>query len=291
MNTLDALVADIEQMPPLSEAALRLLETFRNPDRTLEEMAKVIETDAGLAANLLKLVNSPAMAPRMPINSIVRALSFLGDKILLLTVLESAHPGLYTKPLAGYEGQKGELWRHSLHTAVAARRLAELSYTSMEPGLAFTAALLHDLGKVVISKYLEGLTPEIAFGIELGHHTDFLEAEQTLLGTTHAEAGRLLAEHWRLPEPLPQVMGLHHTPSKAPPEHMPLTYVVHLADAVAMWNGDATSADAMQYLVDENFESFIHIGSRDIDRLMLATAAECEAIRVDLNGEATLADE
>ena len=67
---------------------------------------------------------------------------------------------IYQMPLDGYESPEGELWDHSLRSAIACRELAKFTKGKVNPGLAFTAGLLHDIGKSIISEFLFGSTKE-----------------------------------------------------------------------------------------------------------------------------------
>lgn len=281
---LPELIKSITKMPAISPSVLRLVEFMQQPERTIPDMVAIIETDTALTANLLRLINSPAMGLRQPVTSLIRAAAMLGDKTILALALESAQPGLYTSALPGYEGRPGDLWRHSLHTAMAARELTPrlVGGNDATPELAFTAGILHDLGKVVLSRFLDGETAELLFGIDAEEHANFLDAERSILGIDHPEAGALLAEHWRLPTVYAKAIRWHHAPAQADDESKPLCYLIHLADHLAMLNGAATGADALQYPLDEDFDRYIKFSESDMDQLLDALALEFETARVSL---------
>ena len=101
---------------------------------------------------------------------------------------------------------------------------------------AFTAALLHDIGKIVISQFLN---PEALLAIRqrLARGASASEAERAVLGTDHAEVGGGLLHMWHLPAPITEAVALHHHPVLDPPELSSLTsfadLVAHRADAAA----------------------------------------------------------
>lgn len=270
------ILKSVKSLRPLSQSAARLLQIINNPNHNLKEVVRVVEVDSVLTANILRVVNSAAFSRRNEVTTVDRALPILGEKMVVGVALGICTSHLFNEALDGYASEEGELWRHSLRCAIAARDIAEYSKDRVSPDVAFTAGILHDLGKSVISTYLEGNTHDMAAGADRGQFADYIEAEQKTLGTDHAEVGGIVAKHWNLPPPLMEVMRCHHAPADAPPEHRALVYVVHLADFVAMMGGTGTGADTMVYRIDERYKEYVTISRKELAKVLLRTGDEYE---------------
>jgi len=138
-------------------------------------------------------------------------------------------------------------WEHSIGCGVAARMLAR-RHGYRVSGEAFTAGLLHDLGKLVMREHLRAEFLEVLEKVQQGG--TFLEAEQELLGVTHAEIGAWLAERWNFPAVLQEAILCHHEPGGAKREPM-LSAVVHFADVVCKHMGVGFSGDTVKPVLDD----------------------------------------
>jgi putative nucleotidyltransferase with HDIG domain len=102
----------------------------------------------------------------------------------------------------------------------------------IRPDLAYTAGLLHDIGKVVLDQYMARVQP-LFYRIMQAHGEDSSILEQKIFGIDHNLAGLHLAESWKLPEAIKDVILFHHHPDKAP-NNRELVYLVYLADALVL---------------------------------------------------------
>ena len=264
----------IADLPQLSGSASRLLTLEQSGEHGLSDIVKIVKHDAILTSRVLKVVNSAAFARPVQVHAIDRAVSLLGEDLVVSTALHEASGLLEGKKLTGYAAEEGALWRHNLKTALAAKILAAKARQEVNPELAFTCGLLHDLGKAVISDYLQQTADKIRQAIEKGKFADYLAAERAILGIDHAEAGYQLCRRWQLPTPLPEACRYHHQPAAAPEPWQYLLYVVHLADIVAMLSGVDTGADALQYKLDPGYEKYIALDETGLARVMLAVEQE-----------------
>lgn len=276
MSKLQEIVRKIKRVPLLSQTAMQLLSVVGDRNHTIADVVRVVERDPGLTASLLRIVNSAAFALPQPVSTLERAVPLLGDKIIAGIALSQSAGEVYGDPMEGYGGVPGALWSHSILTAAASRELAGFARTGVDPGLAYVAGLLHDIGKSVISEFLKDSVDDIVLALDQHETADYLEAEREALGTCHGEVGQVLAKHWKLPEPLPTVIRHHHQPAKAPEEHRGLCYLVHLGDFVAMMAGRGTGADTLQYVLDQGYEQYIVLSTTDLERVMLIILQELE---------------
>jgi len=283
MAVLDDILIKVRHVPPLSPVALRVMRMAGDEDCSLQEVAKVIGTDAALMANILKVVNSAAYAQSTPITSLPMAVTRLGLRMVVGIALGACAPHLYDAPLTGYESLRGDMWQHSLRTAISARELCRFSVVRLNEQLAYTAGLLHDLGKAVISQFLQGSTRELVSWLNDERSPDFLQAERRKLGTDHAEIGHQLGCLWKLPEPFCMTMRYHHAPALAETALKPLVYAVHVGDIVAMMSGMGTGADTLMYPLDKQYGDHIKISAEAFEKLVIRVQDEFDKTVAALN--------
>jgi putative nucleotidyltransferase with HDIG domain len=176
------------------------------------------------------------------------------------------------RPQAGYGIGQGELWRHSAVAALASKVIAVK--TGMNENLLFTAALLHDLGKLALSAALEGTYDEVVRQTESGSHS-FLEAEQTILGTNHAEVGGRLLERWQFPDNLVRAVCHHHDPMRSK-THTALAAGVHLADVLAHMLGHGYGHNAYAVRAQRETLALLELTARDVQELLLMSQTAVE---------------
>ena len=276
------ILAAIKEIPLLSPSASRLLQIASKDDYDINEIIEVVKCDSALTARLLKTVNSVAYGLVHQVTSIDRAVSYLGERLVAGIALEDSAKALFNKKLDGYEGPVGELWEHDLRTAIAAREIAGYCKTSLSKDLAFTAGILHAIGKAVLSDFLHESASNLLADIDSHDITDYLEGERNLLGMDHTEAGYELAKTWDLPESLQMAIRYHHTPGISPDEHRPLVYAVHLGCIIAMMSGSHTS-DALQYHLDKNYSDYFNISNEHIAMALLEVNERVSIIQAALS--------
>jgi putative nucleotidyltransferase with HDIG domain len=113
---------------------------------------------------------------------------------------------------------------------VISEKLAKLT-AAAKPGLAYTAGLLHDIGKVVLDQFVAGASPLFYRRLIEDPATDFTQAEQSLFGTTHSEVGYRLAKKWTFPDSLAGAIRHHHQPERGD-RHLELTHIVFVANLI-----------------------------------------------------------
>jgi len=203
--------------------------------------------------------------------------------MLIGIAVEVATSRLFDKKLEGYGGERGDLWRHDLRCAIAAEEIAKLKGRGFSKDLAFTGGILHDIGKTIISDFLKDTAEGALLQIEAGTYTDYLAAEEDLLGTNHTLVGETLAENWNLPEPLRQVIRYHHHPAEATDEHRALVYAVHLGDLIAMMGGCGTGADTMHYPLDTRYKAYLNLSQGDMELIILNVDEAYQKVAESMN--------
>ena len=263
------MVAKVKNLPPVSTAALKLVNLLDQQTVSNEEVVQVLKCDNILTAKLLRACNSPYFGLAEPVSSVDQAVFLLGHQQILHIVLTLAFGSAMVIPLSGYAVEANELWRHSLITASAAELIAnEFSELNVEPAVAFTVGLLHDIGKLVLG---QTLTPDqqisIRHLIELEKKSRH-EAERVVLGTDHCEVGARLLQDWHLPDDVVEAVANHHKPILKPRPR--LSVVTHLADCLAHLAGSAPGWDGYAVRVDDEVIETLEITGDKLDALIIA---------------------
>jgi len=249
MSRRAEILSQVKSVPSMPAVVLKLREYLQNPEVNFGDLAKVIEYDPGLTANVLQLANSAYFGWAREIASVKESITRLGTKRIFQMVLCMSVAPLVRKPVRGYELDPEELWKHSIGTAICAEQLA-IKRKLPEASDAFTVGLLHDVGKVVLGTFVEIDDEPIREIVELDHLA-FDEAERMVLGIDHAEVAGILLQDWNLPEQVVSAARWHHDPRQADPEYQRLTDLVHVADVLCMKIGWGVGSEGLQYRLNE----------------------------------------
>ena len=231
MLTIDhaALVQCAYGLPPLPQSAARLTQLLAAAEADRGEIVKVIECDPTLTMKLLRHANSVVGGSRRRIGTVKEALIRLGTGTVAGFAVGSCVRPLMGKKISGYNVAESDFWSHSLTAAFAADSIQAHCCNWVGP-LAFTAALLHDIGKLVLGQFLNAeLTAWLERAVLEGHRAAF-QAESEILSLHHGEAGGVIAQHWGLPDILTRGIIYHHEPEEGADG---ICYVTYLANLVA----------------------------------------------------------
>jgi putative nucleotidyltransferase with HDIG domain len=201
-----------ERLQPVPQAALKIMRLIDQEEYDTRILSAELRRDQVLSARTLQLANSVMFAARNPIESIEHALMFLGVNLIMKFVVTAAVDAFYSQSESGYSLCRGGLYHHATGTALVAERLARLTQAA-KPGQAYTAGLLHDIGKVVLDQFVSGAAPHFYRRLIEEKALDFTRAEQEVFGTTHTEVGYRLARRWTFPGSLAEAIRWHHCPA------------------------------------------------------------------------------
>ncbi|MBN2642965.1 MAG: HDOD domain-containing protein [Victivallales bacterium] len=273
----EEILAQIKKTQKFSDAAIKLMHVVNSVNYSANDIIEIIRYDSKLTAIILKMVNSAEFGMRRKVDSIKNAVSMMGAK-KILDIAQEIYTRMYlNKPLSGYESDG--MWQHSLRTALAAAQLAPLCVKPYDTEKAFTAGILHDIGKNVLSNFLGNTAHSFIDNIDRHRLHDYLEAEESKLGTNHSEVGELLAREWQLPEFICQAIKHHHKPSLAEEEFKPIAYIIHMADIAAMLSCSDQGSDSLLYEVDTTYTDYFHFSGQELEEIILVIDMECEQIQ------------
>jgi putative nucleotidyltransferase with HDIG domain len=217
----------IKRVRPIPQIALKIIRMISEQNHQLGDVAQQIMQDQVLSAKVISFCNSAYSGGRARVDSIEKALLIVGEKWLLQMIVKTCLEDFLSLPDGGYSLCKGGLFQHACGTAAVARDLAQFN-GQVPPDLAYTAGLLHDIGKVVLDEYMHTARPLFYRYVQSGDF-DLIGAESELFGIAHTEVGGRLAGHWSIPENLCAVIKHHHHPEEAT-IGSDLTHLVYLAD-------------------------------------------------------------
>ncbi|MFH1985918.1 MAG: HDOD domain-containing protein [Pseudomonadota bacterium] len=219
--------SSIERLQPIPQVALKILRLMGNDEFDVIGIADEVRQDQVISAMTLKLCNSALYARRNPIDSLDHALIYLGKDIFLRLVISAAVSGLFENTGSGYSLSKGGLYHHAVGTALIAEKLAGVTGL-VAPAIAYTAGLLHDIGKVVLDQYVTSAYPLLYRNVHEGD-TSFQDIERQQFGVDHTDIGCTLGQLWGFPDSLMTTIRHHHCPEAAD-RHTKLVHIVYLAD-------------------------------------------------------------
>ncbi|MFI5303784.1 MAG: HDOD domain-containing protein [Nitrospiria bacterium] len=257
-------ISNVATLPTLPGVITKLNSLVDNDRSSIDQMSNVISSDQTLSARVLKLVNSPFYGFPGRVSTVSHALILLGVNVVKGLTLSASIFELMEKQAVG-------LWEHSLGTAVIARFIArELGYPDLD-GIS-TAALLHDIGKVVLKVMFIEDYNKVQF-LSLSRDLPSLEIEHEILSTDHAEIGSWLAQAWNLPRKLIEPIAFHHSVERAR-EQKTTASIVHLADVLVKSYGFGSSGDEFVAPIQQAAWEHLNLTDEKIEKLINAMEQE-----------------
>ncbi|MBL9128851.1 MAG: HDOD domain-containing protein [Verrucomicrobiales bacterium] len=278
LATMDTeeLIRKVGELAPLPASTVRLTQVVTDSGCSIEDVIEVILFDQALTLKLLKAANSASSGSAEPISDARFAVCRLGTaQVLTLAVASGAKSHLQAR-LAAYGLEEGALWRHSVAAAVGAEVIPRFCGVELPPET-FTAALLHDVGKLVLSRFA---SPEVAR--ELAETRDEpsevrLEAERNLLGTDHADLGGRVASHWSLPPRVIKGIVHHHEPQYG---RDPICDATYLANHIAKSIEAGLDGKSFDEAPDPCVLARLQFKDRDLDRLWTVAVSRYAQVKL-----------
>lgn len=265
------ILAAASKLPPFPKVAQKVMELLRDPDVSVDELVDVVQMDPTLTANVLKAVNSPIFGVIQKVNNLPQALALLGNETFSEVVFTSASAKLLGQNQSGYDLDQGELWQHSLAVALMSQLVCGHLEVRQSQTL-YTAALLHDIGKVALSTFVERKYQQILDDVKQGE--SFLEAERAVLGMDHAELGAKMVESWNLSEQMAELIRYHHDAS-ARPENTDLA-ILYVSNVACQMIGLGGGADGVPVRWQEPAIEKLGLKAIDLEVLMAELAFQLD---------------
>jgi len=263
---LQKVINSLSSLSPMPETYLEIKKCLSHINTVSTEcLAEIIEQDASVSAELLRWANSSFFGQMHKVDTIERALMILGMDIIEGLILSHAVFGQLSSDQQKVQGFSLKAFQtHSLACAILSKLLVT-KLAHMDPkdaDRAFTAGLLHDVGKLVEQRYL---TEKFIVAVDAAHEnkTLLVDAEYQILETTHEEIGRHLAEWWSMPSFLVNTIRWHHNPKMCKADQ-PVVQAVHMADVLVQKFGIGESGNFRVPIADKAYMEFFEILEEDL---------------------------
>jgi putative nucleotidyltransferase with HDIG domain len=262
---LEYIMKRIDTLPSLPNSALRVIQMTKNPETTIKDLQFTIGLDPSLAASILRQANSAYYGYARRISTLTDAIVILGFQTIQGLAMAAAVSPLLKKKIEGYNIDQEGLWKHSMLTAMISLRLSKRLRKPFAD-IAFTAGLLHDIGKLVLSVYIQEIGPFLLDKLEQ-EDLSYSELEEKIIGFDHAAIGGFICQSWNLPEDISEPVSYHHKPAQSAnfPE---LTAVIHIANVLAQTLGLGDSADSFLNPFDSGSLELLSLTENDLELIL-----------------------
>jgi len=266
----------LDSMPMLPEVASYVLKIALEDDVSVARLAGLIEKDQTLTARILCVANSSYYKRSRTIYTVRDAAVVLGLDAIKTLALGLCVLDIFPQSSDSAFDYAG-FWRHCLGCAVYARNMMSATNESLA-SKAFSAALLHDIGKVVINQ-TQPKRYEKLLDLAKDGTKPLIEFEQETLGTTHAEVGRQILEHWELPKIYTEIAWCHHAPVKVIDDDQYLIAgIVHIANILSHMTLIGSSGNYFPHKITNPLLRRFSLSSDMLDELMVSVPKEIDFI-------------
>jgi putative nucleotidyltransferase with HDIG domain len=260
------ILINVKALPSMPASVVKLTRLINEPEVKIEEVIQILQLDTGLTARVLKLANSAALGLSRRVDSAQEAVVRIGMRQLYQIVVSASLKPIVDKELQGYDLDDGLFWRHSIAVAIAAEALA--AKCRKEARNAFTAGIMHDVGKQIISDFIMRTGEQ--FDAADGSPVAFDITEREILGIDHAELAGAVLEMWQFPTALVNAARYHHTPDDTPDDQL-LVDIVHVADALCVSAGLGIGRDSLRYALSSNAVARLGLVDETMDAVLCTT--------------------
>jgi len=281
MTDIKEIIAQIDQLTPVPPIAAQIMALAEDSDSSMAQIAELILNDPAITANLIKTCNSAYFGLNRKVDSVQDAIVYVGlDHIVQLVLLNSVSKTFSNEP-EGYGLGEGELWRHAVSSAQVAKILAGKFGLSRNKHILYTAALIKDIGKLILGRFVAFSLEQINILVNCKGFS-FDDAEREVIGMNHEELGALVGQKWCFSNKLIYIIGHHHLSDESAREDLE-TSLVYLADIVCMMMGVCTGADGLSYRFYSDVLNRLKLSEKDLQEIIAEAGEEQQKIEYLLN--------
>ncbi len=271
------MVDQARDLPLVSPAGLALIRLIGNPFIDNKDVVQALRCDTLLTGKLLGACNSPYFGFSEPVASVDQAILVLGYDQVFRLVMGLILGNAMSVGMPAYAVETEELWRHSLTTAMAADIIVRShSSIGVEPPIAFTTGLLHDVGKLVLAQFMSDESKAAICSLIEKNGRSRVEAEKEVLGSDHCETGACLLKKWGVPEEIVEAVAHHHRPIVQPRPR--LSTVTHAANCVAHLVGSAPGWEAYAMNADNKALEALGVTPDGLETLLIDVHKSIEEV-------------
>jgi putative nucleotidyltransferase with HDIG domain len=221
----------INLLPPIPAVMMELLKALDNENSDINSLSRIITKDPSMTMNVLKVANSAFYRLPYKVSAIDHAVRMLGIKeISMICIACGAYRAL--KPPRNVQTfDENKFWKHSVATAVIAKRLCG-KVNIKDQGMVYLSGLLHDVGKIILDRFVHEIY-EIVIQATRDECISMIDAEKKFIGESHDSIGGWIMEKWKLPEMFIDVARYHHDVQNVPEGNRTAVAVCSLSDQLA----------------------------------------------------------
>lgn len=277
MKVVDRILKSINTIPAFPATGNKVAQLLVKPDYSVNEVANVIKFDPSITANILKMANSAYFGPRHKISNINDAVVYLGQQNLLRAIQTAGVSKYYKKGASGYFNNVTDLWEHSVAVALMSQIVSK-KITGEEDTTLYTAALLHDVGKIIMGEFVRDSLAKIS-GLVSTQNISFLDAEEIVLGINHADLGGKIAAYWKFPVEIRDAISFHHRPDLLEKEEKTMPWMVYIADQACLMLGFGGGVDGLSYRAVGQVLKKFNLRMKDLEMSMVLLAEDLNRAR------------
>lgn len=271
---IDQILRGVKKLPAFPETVRKVTALLRNDDYSVAEVVDIVKYDQAIAANIMKMSNSAYFGVRQRIRTIRDAVVYLGQKHLIRIIQTASISKFFMQNRVGYGSTSKDLWEHSVAVALMSQILSR-QLRDGEDSVLYTAALLHDIGKLVMGEYVTESYGKI-HRLVSEQGMSFLDAEEEVIGINHAELGGRIAEQWNFPPELRDAIAHHHRPDLLNHQGDTVPCLVYLADQFCLMMGVDGGMDGLAYEGFSEVMKKFSLREIDLERDMVMLLDELE---------------
>jgi putative nucleotidyltransferase with HDIG domain len=275
MVLLDRYLDQVKNLPPAPTVAVQLLGLFSDPDRDIDRIVELIAHDPSLTTETLHRCNDGCLTGSAPAEDMFEAVTRLGLYEIYSIVVGLMASRTMTQVRAEYRWDANRLWQHTVLTAVISSALAKR--VQVAEATAFTAGLLHDIGKLVLVS-MEGIVYADMVRTAGFFGPSLAATETACFGFTHAALGARLLARWGLPDGLRLAVELHHQSPATASEHLRLAAVVNFANSLAHQMADGPAGAPTAAEASSEAMELVELTDKDIPALVLQISLDLQRV-------------
>ena len=275
MSAIQELVKDIKNLKPIPPVIHQILEVVDRPDSSMAEVANIIQYDPAVTASVLRTCNSAYFGLKYPAESVQDAVSLLGIDQVVQIVLMKSGVQLLSGKQEGYGLHEGAMWKYSVSSALVAKQIAK-RLALKNNNTIFTAALLKDIGKTVLDRFVLDSFEKIS-ALVVNEGLTFREAEKKIIGVDHTELGGMIAKMWKFCPRMVKIIRHHHLSDISMVRDKEVA-TVYLADCICMMIGIGVGSDGLAYRFNEQAMKELGMDADDVSRVIARFAVNMQEV-------------